>query len=107
MALLNGNDVQDYRAAVADGNALVAALDRDLPTIPSGGVVVVPPLPNRSGVAMFILEADLPSKLWLDRQGPTSPPIRITEGQAVAPRGEAYAYDWRTRTLSAIDSQRQ
>jgi hypothetical protein len=106
LALLNGQDVHDYRAAVSDGKALVAALDHDLPTIPNGGVLVVPALPNRGGVAMFILEADLASKLWLDRGGPTAPPIRIApEGQAAGPGAEAYVYDWRTRTLSTIDSR--
>ena len=101
---LNGDDLRDYRSAARDGKTLVAQLNRDLPTIPEGGVLVVPPLPNRGGVAMFILDGDLRGRLQLERGLSSAPPIRVVlEGQEVDRDAYAYTYDWRTSSLTAND----
>lgn len=103
MLALNGRDLRDYRASVRDGRELVAQLDHDLPIIPAGGVLVVPPLPNRGGVAMFILEGDLNRHLQLDRDLGAPPDIRVAlEGEDERSAPEIYRYDRLTSSLTAI-----
>lgn len=98
---LNAVDVRDYLAAVRDGNRLVRQLDEDLPVIPRAGVVVVPPLPNRNGVAMFILEGDLRARLQLLRDRRNVAPIRVAlEGEDLGAAPEAYRYDRLTREVT-------
>lgn len=104
---LNGVDVSDYGAAARDGRALVAALDRDLPAVPDSGVVVIPPLPNRGGVAMFILDGDLASRIWLNRRTPVPPAVRMAfEGERIGSGSEGHVYDRRISTMGAIGRHR-
>lgn len=64
LAAGNLQDVRDYRAAVADGQALASRLERDVdPTV--GQVVVLPPLPGDTGVDQFILGNDLTAAMEL------------------------------------------
>jgi hypothetical protein len=96
---MNATDLRDYRAAVRDGHQLLANLATDLRSVPPGGVLVTPPMPNRGGVAMFILSGDLQNALEEHRQEAV-PPIRIEEAFEVVVPTEKYEYDRETRKLT-------
>lgn len=105
---LNSVDVRNYLGAVHDGRRLVKQLDRAFPVIPAAGVLVVPTLPNRGGVAMFISEGDLAQRLRIARGTPATPPIRTPrEGEDWDTAPEAYRYDWRTRHVMLTGAPRE
>ena len=106
LTALNAEDVVDYRRAVDDGYELMAQLDADLPEVPDGGVLVVPTMPNRNGVATFILKEDLRAALRL-RRGERPPPIRVVrDDEDPENTSEEWVYDRETGVLSNTRSGR-
>lgn len=91
LAAGNLQDISDYRRAADEGHALVEALLAEVdPSI--GDVVVVPTVPQDTGVAQFILDGDLTAALRL-RHGPawasTSMPLRTPDCGVLAQRAAA------------------
>jgi hypothetical protein len=100
LAALNGRDVHDYRAAERDGDALLAEVDHDLPTIPAGGVLVTPTLPDHHGVASFILTRDLRAALELRRDRWVAPIRVAVDAFDEEHANEQFAYDRTTGRLT-------
>jgi len=102
LTALNAADVRAYTGAVADGDALLAALDADVPRIPADGLRVEPDLRDRGGVAMFIAPGDLKSAEEVRRGRPVAQIViessRDVSGSASPVLG--HSYDWITRRLS-------
>lgn len=102
LTALNGVDLRAYTGAVADGDALLAALDADVPRIPAGGLRVEPNLRVRDGVAMFIAPGDLASAEEVRRRQPVAE-VFIESSPAVPGSSLpvlGHSYDRITRRLS-------
>ena len=102
LTLLNAVDVRAYTGAVADGNALLAALDADVPRIPADGLRVEPDLRDRGGVAMFIAPGDLRSAEEVRRGRPVAQIVLESTGDVSrsVPPALGHSYDRLTRRLS-------
>jgi hypothetical protein len=97
LAVQNAPDVRDYRLAVRDGHVLTRHLEVDGSRV-RGTVLVGPPLPNRGGVAQFILSGDLAAAMEL-KHGAMPATFVIAESEHLFAVSPLPRYDRRTRTF--------
>ncbi len=101
LLLMNVPDVQAFRHAADQGQALLDQVTKDIPT-GSGPIVIVPTPAADRGVMEFPAGSNLSDALWFRRGDRVEFWIEPDVEESPAPEG-ASCYDLDTRTISACD----